>query len=182
MGELRLPMKQDEFWYSSGFGARWGVQHFGLDMATVGGVYGTPYYAAHDGFVVLAGEATGFGHWIVIDGQREVGYDSVYGHSYASGILVRPGQYVRAGERIGLVGSDGESGGPHLHFELWTPPGRFGGQPVDPAPLLAGAFGPEGPPASAPVAPVDVLSGLSADQIRTLVTGFGQWSVPHTGS
>jgi hypothetical protein len=44
---------------------------------------------------------------------------------------VRPGDRVRRGDRIGLVGSTGASTGPHLHFEV-----RVSGTPVDPSPYL----------------------------------------------
>ncbi|WP_235681139.1 peptidoglycan DD-metalloendopeptidase family protein [Tomitella gaofuii] len=126
------PMARGTFWLSSGFGPRWGVTHRGLDLATNGGVFGTPIYAAADGLVVRSGPASGFGHWIVVDHQTTLGVDTVYGHMYAKDLLVREGAWVRAGQHIANVGSDGESSGPHLHFEVWGPPGRFGGSFIDP--------------------------------------------------
>jgi murein DD-endopeptidase MepM/ murein hydrolase activator NlpD len=41
-------------------------------------------------------------------------FETVYGH--LSRIDVREGQFVRAGQQIGLSGSTGCSSGPHLHF------------------------------------------------------------------
>jgi murein DD-endopeptidase MepM/ murein hydrolase activator NlpD len=177
-------MKRGDFSYSSGFGWRWGAPHNGLDLATAGGAFGLPYFAAHDGVVVRSGPASGFGHWIVIDGQDSVGFDSVYGHSYASGLLVRAGDTVKAGDLIGLVGSDGGSTGPHLHFELWSAPGRFGGSPVDPAPLLAGRpFAGDAPLAPAPAAPeVSWWDALSDADRDLLWRGLAQWSGPHTNT
>ena len=104
---------------TSGYGWRYifGHREFhnGID---IGAPYGTPIVAANSGVVLYAGPAEGFGHWIVI--QHSDGLMSVYGHMYASGIYVRPGQVVQAGETIGAVGADGEATGPHLHFSIIT--------------------------------------------------------------
>ncbi|MCL6575646.1 peptidoglycan DD-metalloendopeptidase family protein [Kyrpidia sp.] len=99
------------------------VPHNGVD---IGAPLGSPIVAVDDGVVVYAGPASGFGHWIVI--RHANGLMSVYGHMYASGVLVAPGQQVKRGQVIGLVGSDGESTGPHLHFSVIT--GFSGGRMV----------------------------------------------------
>ncbi len=52
-----------------------------------------------------------------------------YDHLKKGSILVRPGDFVRQGQRIAQVGSAGASSGPHLHFEVW---GKGFYQPVDP--------------------------------------------------
>jgi murein DD-endopeptidase MepM/ murein hydrolase activator NlpD len=44
------------------------------------------------------------------------GYETLYGH--LSAIKVRPGQSVKRGDIIGLVGSTGKSTAPHLHYEV----------------------------------------------------------------
>ncbi|MEU8222305.1 peptidoglycan DD-metalloendopeptidase family protein [Kribbella sp. NPDC048915] len=58
------------------------------------------------------------------------GLETFYGH--LSRVDVRDGQQVTAGQQIGAVGSEGNSTGPHLHFEV-----RLGGDPVNPMPFLA---------------------------------------------
>lgn len=58
------------------------------------------------------------------------GLSTVYAH--LSSIAVTDGQPVQAGQQIGAVGSEGNSTGPHLHFEV-----HLGGQPTNPMPFLA---------------------------------------------
>lgn len=89
--------------------------HNGLDIAAPAG---TPIVAAANGVVLYAGTAQGFGHWIVVMHSDHL--LSVYGHMYASGLLVKPGEKVTAGQVIAKVGSDGMSTGPHLHFSVIT--------------------------------------------------------------
>ena len=136
------PMRQGTYQVSSGYGPRWGTFHAGLDFAAP---IGTPIYAAADGVVVEGRErynVSGFGSWIWLDCQDSVGKDFIYGHVKHDGILVKAGDRVRAGQQIGIVGNEGQSTGPHLHFETWGAPGRLGGAHQDPAPYLAGAAQP----------------------------------------
>lgn len=136
------PMKQGTYTVSSGYGPRWGTFHAGLDFAAP---IGTPIYAAEDGYVVEGKDRTGvsgFGSWIWLDAQESAGVDLIYGHVQHSGILVRKGDRVKAGQQIGVVGNEGETTGPHLHFEVWGPPGRVGGSHRDPAAWLTGATQP----------------------------------------
>ncbi|WP_233498598.1 M23 family metallopeptidase [Blastococcus sp. TF02A-26] len=112
---------------TSGFGARWGTLHAGIDLAAP--MY-TPEYAAMDGVVLEAGPASGYGNAIYI--QHENGDVTVYGHMEE--ILVAPGQVVRAGDTIALLGNRGQSTGPHLHFEVHV--GGLNGTKVDPIPWL----------------------------------------------
>jgi murein DD-endopeptidase MepM/ murein hydrolase activator NlpD len=93
------------------FAMRWGVMHWGVDMAAP---LGTPYYAAHAGTVTLARMNGGYGNEIVIDHGN--GVETIYGH--ASRLLVTEGQHVEAGQLLGLIGTTGYSTGPHLHFEV----------------------------------------------------------------
>ncbi|MCE7005976.1 M23 family metallopeptidase [Kibdelosporangium philippinense] len=103
--------------FTSGFGARWGTTHFGIDIANR---IGTPIRAVTDGVVIEAGPASGFGLWVRI--QHADGTISVYGHMDTIG--VREGAKVKAGDQIARMGNRGQSTGPHLHFEIWDANGR----------------------------------------------------------
>ncbi|NKS56574.1 peptidoglycan DD-metalloendopeptidase family protein [Rhodococcus hoagii] len=153
-GSLVKPTKSSETTDTSGFGARWGTQHKGIDRA---GPVGTPIYAFTDGRVVDAGPASGFGNWIVIDHEIDGHvYSTVYGHMFADGLMVRAGDQVRAGQQIAVVGNAGESTGAHLHFEVWDG-GRLPdgvGTAVDPQSWIDQAAEPgEAAAPSAPSAP-----------------------------
>lgn len=102
--------------FTSGFGYRAGGMHYGVDIAAP---IGTPIYAAADGVVIEAGPASGFGLWVKV--EHADGTVTVYGHMYR--FSVRKGQQVQAGEQIAEVGNNGQSSGPHLHFEVWSPSG-----------------------------------------------------------
>ena len=98
--------------FTSGFGARWGTSHQGIDIANE---IGTPIYAFTEGVVEEAGPADGFGLWVVI--RHPDGTQSLYGH--VNRVFVEKGQRVEAGEEIAELGNRGRSTGPHLHFEVW---------------------------------------------------------------
>jgi len=102
---------------------RWGQMHWGIDLAAP---LGTPIYAATDGVVLRAGPATGFGNAVYI--QDADGNVEIYGHmKYYS---VHAGDVVHAGDQIAKVGSQGQSTGPHLHFEIHR--GGMQGRPTNP--------------------------------------------------
>lgn len=86
--------------------------HAGTDL---GAPQGTPVLAAFSGKVALADVLGGYGMTIVLQHNKDQ-QETLYGH--LSQILVKPGQWVKQGETIGLVGSTGLSTGPHLHFEF----------------------------------------------------------------
>ncbi len=122
---------------TSGFGTRSDPMshgpglHQGIDIAAAAG---QPVYAAADGLVVLAAEASGYGEAVYL--AHGFGLSTRYGH--LSEIDVRPGQRVHRGDRIGRVGSTGRSTGSHLHYEV-----RLDGAPVNPlAYILDGSSGP----------------------------------------
>jgi murein DD-endopeptidase MepM/ murein hydrolase activator NlpD len=110
---------------SSCYGARWGVTHFGIDIAAP---TGTPIYAATSGVVERAGPATGFGLAVYL--RADDGTVTVYGHE--NRYLVTAGQRVVVGQEIAEVGARGQATGPHLHFEV-HPDGEMYGGAVDPA-------------------------------------------------
>jgi murein DD-endopeptidase MepM/ murein hydrolase activator NlpD len=110
---------------SSGFGARGGTPHMGMDIAAP---IGTPIHAPLAGTVINSGPASGFGLWVRV--QHADGTITVYGHINRS--LVSVGQQVQAGQQIAEVGNRGESTGPHLHIEVITP----GGTKINPQPWL----------------------------------------------
>ena len=105
------------------FCMRWGQMHWGIDLAAP---LGTPIYAATDGVVLRAGPATGFGNAVYI--QDADGNVHIYGHMrYYS---VHAGDVVSAGDQIAKVGNQGQSTGPHLHYEIHR--GGMQGRRIDP--------------------------------------------------
>lgn len=103
--------------------------HAGID---IGAPYGAPVGAAGAGTVTMAGWNGGYGNTVMIDHGN--GLSSMYAH--LSEILVSVGQLVSALQTIGLVGSTGNSTGPHLHFGLFQD-----GVAIDPSALWGYANG-----------------------------------------
>ena len=85
--------------------------HSGLDIAAPAG---TAIKAIASGKVVTAELQGGYGNLVRLNHGN--GVETYYGH--CSKLLVYKGQYVNAGETIALVGSTGNSTGPHLHLEI----------------------------------------------------------------
>jgi len=105
---------------SSSFGMRWGKMHKGIDIAAG---FGTTINAVLDGTVIYAAWQEGYGNVIKIDHGH--GIETTYAH--CSAFAVKKDEVVKCGEKIGEVGSTGNSTGPHLHFEV-----RENGEPKDP--------------------------------------------------
>jgi murein DD-endopeptidase len=83
---------------------------------------GTPILATGDGVVIKATSHRDAGRYVIIrHGGR---YSTTYMHM--SKLLVKPGQKVKQGQKIGLSGNTGRSTGPHLHYEF-----RINDRPVD---------------------------------------------------
>lgn len=94
--------------------------HNGVDFAVS---RGTPVLSVGDGEVVIAKYSGSAGNYIAIRHGRQ--YTTKYMH--LDKILVKPGQQVKRGDKIGLSGNTGRSTGPHLHYEL-----HIDGKPVNP--------------------------------------------------
>jgi murein DD-endopeptidase MepM/ murein hydrolase activator NlpD len=107
-------------------GGRW---HTGLD---IGILRSLGIRAAESGIVTRVGTPAGYeGYGILVEVQVNERYSNVYAHLSRPDVL--PGQYVVAGQPLGLAGCTGWCTGTHLHFEL-----RDRGRPVDPTNLMTG--------------------------------------------
>ncbi len=98
--------------------------HEGLDIASS---YGNPVHATANGRITQAGWVNGYGYLVEIDHGN--GIKTRYGHN--SAILVSVGDQVVEGQTISLIGSTGNSTGPHCHYEV-----RVNGEAVDPTLFL----------------------------------------------
>ncbi|GIG60014.1 hypothetical protein Lfu02_43860 [Longispora fulva] len=118
--------------FTSPFGVRWGAPHVGVDLAAS---TGTPVMSAAAGTVEIATtyDWGGYGFVVIIDHGN--GIQTLYGHN--SQVNVTEGQHVEAGQTIALMGSTGNSTGPHCHFEVHTGGGAvLNGNAVDPEPFM----------------------------------------------
>jgi murein DD-endopeptidase MepM/ murein hydrolase activator NlpD len=129
-GPWRPPL-QAGYALTSSFGWRTSPTRGGADFHTgqdFARPHGSPVTAVSHGVVVYTGPSGGYGNLIRV--HHANGVESWYAH--LSTIDVQAGDDVRAGDRLGAVGSTGNSTGPHLHLEI-----RVDDQPVDPMPWLA---------------------------------------------
>ena len=94
--------------------------HQGVDIAAPAG---QPVHASADGIVLRAGEVTGLGRAVYL----AHGYGLVTRYGHMSRVDVHPGQRLKRGDVVGLVGNTGRSTGYHLHYEV-----RLDGAPVNP--------------------------------------------------
>ena len=131
-GGLSMPISSrinGHYYISSVFGISryipevgiWGSNHSGVDFV---GPSGEPIYAVYDGTVeTVQKNSGGYGWHVVIN--HGGGIKSLYGHM--SGFNVCVGQKVLGGQQIGVIGSTGQSTGPHLHLTMYA-----GGDLIDP--------------------------------------------------
>jgi murein DD-endopeptidase MepM/ murein hydrolase activator NlpD len=122
----------------SGFGMRFHPvykimkMHTGIDII---GKHGTPIYATADGVVCEeSADYSGYGIMVLIDHGR--GYKTGYAH--LSKKLVKPGQKVKRGDKIGYMGATGLAVGTHLHYEVFK-----NGEHVNPIHYFFGDLTPE---------------------------------------
>lgn len=126
---LMIPLEQP-YRRSSGFGRRVDpitgrpAFHGGLDFAAY---RLAPIEAAAPGRVSFAGWKGGYGRVVEIDHGH--GFKTRYGHMQRT--VVKRGDEVAYGDKIGEMGSTGRSTGTHLHYEVW-----FKGKAYDPAKFL----------------------------------------------
>ena len=86
------------------------ANHKGID---IGANTGTPIYASIEGTVTLVSDEGDYGTHVKIENEDIL---TIYAH--CSEILVKEGDKIKKGDKIALVGSTGNSTGPHLHFEV----------------------------------------------------------------
>ena len=98
--------------------------HSGID---IGGGRGARVSASDSGIVTYAGVAGGYGTLVVISHGTQGGRDLSTAYAHMGELTVREGQSVDRGDKVGEIGNEGNSTGPHLHFEV-----RLNGDPVDP--------------------------------------------------
>lgn len=99
--------------------------HLGLDIAAP---RGTPILASHDGIVIYAGSRFhGYGKLVMVEfGDR---WATLYSH--LSKINVREGQWIKRGQKLGVIGRTGNATGVHLHYEI-----RYKRDAIDPMKYL----------------------------------------------
>jgi murein DD-endopeptidase MepM/ murein hydrolase activator NlpD len=113
-------------WVTSGFGHRSSPftghreVHRGIDIA---GRMGTPVIAPADGVVRYAKDRRALGNAISV--SHGYGIETIYGH--LAEFRVKPGEKVRRGQVLALMGNTGRSTGPHLHYQV-----EVHGKPVNP--------------------------------------------------
>lgn len=131
--EAAFPIRGEPDWGEADarFGAsRGGRSHEGQDVFAPAG---TPLVAIRDARVVETGNDGGRGNYIAL-WSAAARRTFVYLHMLRPARLA-PGDTVRMGQRVGVVGCTGSCWGDHLHFELRDGRGTTG-EPHDPLPLL----------------------------------------------
>lgn len=115
---------QGDVYYRGKFGMRRGRRHQGVDIPLK---TGEPVYATFTGKVRMSKYFGAYGNVVII--RHENGLETFYAH--LSKRHVEAGDWVNAGDVIGLGGSTGRSTGPHLHYET-----RYNGFAFDPQWLI----------------------------------------------
>lgn len=134
------PTKVSDAVITSGYGSRTAPttnkgkgskQHDGIDIG--GSVNGQAADSIGGGKVTEVGyDENGYGNYVVVDHGN--GYTSLYGHLQKA--TVKQGDTVSAGQQVGVIGSTGNSSGPHLHLRV-----HKNGQSIDPRTVIPGYGG-----------------------------------------
>lgn len=115
---------QAKVYHRGKFGPRRGRRHQGVDLPLK---VGDPVYATFTGKVRVSKYWGAFGNLVII--RHDNGLETFYAHLSKRNVEV--GDWVNAGDVIGLGGSTGRSTGPHLHYET-----RYNGYAFDPQWLI----------------------------------------------
>jgi murein DD-endopeptidase MepM/ murein hydrolase activator NlpD len=110
---------------TSEFGWRKYRYHYGIDINLE---TGDLVLAVFEGTIRVARYSPSYGYYVII--RHLNGLETLYAH--LSQIQVTAGQYVQAGDAVGLGGNTGHSRGSHLHFEV-----RFLGQQINPRDIIS---------------------------------------------
>jgi hypothetical protein len=167
--------------------------HFGIDILgpslgvrntqlsnEVGGqgTTGDIVFSVGDGRVLVSGPVGGYGYAVYI--LHQIGsqvYTSIYGHMPLASIKVKAGELVQKGTPLALIGNEGGSTGPHLHFELWKGerrgPSSSGTELCDPLDYLP-FFAANGGVISGDVAYKQVKYGGSTPSPKVFRQGTGE--------
>lgn len=113
--------------------AIWGAIDLAVDgdgdgYAEPGASWYAPIVATHDGYATVTPNSHPGGNYVSIQDPGGI-WRTGYGHLAL--ITVIQGQFVRAGEQIGLMGNSGLASGPHLDYQVWR-----NGVNIDPTPLV----------------------------------------------
>lgn len=109
-----MPLASGTYRVGAYFGktGNWSRYHTGQDFSAA---TGTPVYAVTSGKVVAGKAGSWAGTYVAI--QAADGSSTLYAHLNSKEVSV--GQTVKAGDKIGEVGSTGRAFGSHLHFEYY---------------------------------------------------------------
>lgn len=135
-------------------GSSWQFRHTGLDFQAP---TGTPVRAVTDAVVAAVAVHPLYGRMVVL--RTPAGVTLWYCH--LSAVAVQEGELVRGGQRVGRIGTTGNSSGPHLHFEV-----RVADRPTNPAYYLFGKHRghTSQPPGWLPAQPITTVAALAAQQ------------------
>lgn len=135
-------------------GSSWQFRHTGLDFQAP---TGTPVRAVTGAVVAAVAVHPLYGRMVVL--RTPAGVTLWYCH--LSAVAVQEGELVRGGQRVGRIGTTGNSSGPHLHFEV-----RVADRPTNPAYYLFGKHRghTSTPPGWLPAQPITTVAALAAQQ------------------